>query len=594
MMYERRSSRHPDRRTQCGGRRRPSESDSHKTDPITSPLTSAAPSQAGAEAEAGRDQSAHTREELVQSRESSAHMRESAVVAREEQAHVREDVAHGRETSALLREELATSREQVIHNVQNWRDTQAEHGAKLRLANEQLVIASVQSQIRAEEIEKSKEAMAHLASHDFLTNLPNRVQLHDRITQAIAYANRHSMKLAILFLDLDRFKAVNDTLGHAVGDQLLQAVAQRLKSTIRGSDTVSRHGGDEFILVMSEVNDLAALAVNVKKIHDIVTAPYLVAGHDLEVGATIGISVFPENGKDADTLIRNADAAMYEAKNSGRNHFQFFRQEMRIRDAERRLLESSLFRALDQQQFVLFYQAQIDLESGTISGAEALLRWEHPDKGLLLPASFIGTAEDCGAIVPMGRWALHEACTQAQAWLDAGLPFHVMSVNISALEFENEDFVKNVRSVLQETGLAPLHLELELTETVLMKSIESTVLILNELRLMGVRIAIDDFGTGYSSLSYLKQLPVDTMKIDQSFIRDISDDSDQILINAVVGLGKSLRHHVVVEGVETSQQIAFLRQHDCPTVQGFYLHVPMAADEFAIVLAQGVPPHQLN
>jgi diguanylate cyclase len=524
----------------------------------------------------------------------SIQQREEANLAREEGVHAREDATRTREAQALQREGLATLREQEIHEGWASKAAMLDRSIKLRQANEQLVIAAVQLQIATEEIEKSKAEMTHLANHDFLTDLPNRMQLFDRIAQAIALAKRHHAKLAVLFLDLDRFKLVNDTFGHAIGDQLLQSVAHRLKSAIRSSDTVSRQGGDEFVLLLSEVSQEEILALKIENIHRIITAPYCVAGNDLDIGATIGVSIFPADGEDAETLIRNADAAMYYAKENGRNHFQFFRQEMRAIEVERQTIEVSLYQAIEQQQFVLFYQAQVNLESSAITGVEALIRWQQPERGLLLPASFIPFAEESGAIVPIGCWVLREACRQAQSWVEAGLAFNVIAVNISAREFENDQFLGNVRSVLRETGLAPDRLELELTETVLMKSIECTAKTLHDLRSMGVRISIDDFGTGYSSLSYLKRFPVDTMKIDQTFVRDIAPGADDILLNAIIGIGKSLHHHVIVEGVETAAQIAFLRENQCASVQGFYVNMPMRAEEFTSILEQGVLPNVLH
>jgi diguanylate cyclase len=532
--------------------------------------------------------------DAIARREQSAELRENASLAREEGVHMREDAAHGREVQALQREDAATEREQEIGKAQLLDQAQEDFNLKLRKANEHLIIAAIQSQILAEELERSKAAMTHLALHDFLTDLPNRAQLYDRIDQAIALARRHRTQLALLFMDLDRFKAVNDTLGHVIGDQLLQAVAQRLKSAMRHSDTVSRQGGDEFVLLLSEVSQEKKLVRHIEKLHRIVTAPYCIAGHDLQIGATIGISMFPQHGEDSETLIRHADDAMYYAKENGRNQYQFFNHEMRARETERRNFEASLYQALDQRQFVLFYQAQVDLESGIITGAEALIRWRHPSRGLLLPAWFVPVAEECGAIVPIDRWVLREACRQARTWLDAGIRLNVIAVNVSAHEFESDDFAEQVSSVLQETGLAPDRLELELTETILMKSIESTAATLHVLRSLGVRISIDDFGTGYSSLSYLKRFPVDTMKIDQSFVRDILTGDDEILLNAIIGIGKVLGHQVIAEGVETAKQLAYLRENHCTAVQGFYLNRPMIADEFATVLKHGVPRHILN
>ncbi len=526
-----------------------------------------------------------TVKDAISSGVKSTRLRENAVLAREEEVHGREGSARGRETKVLRREEWATSREEEIRNKRGSIKGQEDHNLQLRKVNEQLVVASVQLQIATEEIEKSNAKMTHLAHHDFLTDLPNRVQLYDRITQAIALAKRHRGKLAVLFLDLDRFKIINDSLGHTIGDKLLQAVAQRLKSAIRSTDTVSRQGGDEFVLLLAEVGRDDILALTIEKIHKLVTAPYTIGGHVLELGATIGISIFPKDGEGTQTLIRNADTAMYHAKENGRNKYQFFNEEMRARKIERQGVEVNLSKALERRQFVLFYQAQINLESGAITGAEALIRWRHPSKGLLLPAWFVPIAEECGAIVPIGRWVLSEACRQTQSWLDAGLVLSAISVNVSASEFENDEFLANVRAVLQETGLAADHLELELTETVLMKNIECTVVTLNALRSMGVRISIDDFGTGYSSLSYLKRFPVDTIKIDQSFIRDISIGNDDILVNAVIGLGKSLHHQVIAEGVETAQQLAFLRENHCMAAQGFYFGAPMMAEDFAKFLS---------
>lgn len=465
---------------------------------------------------------------------------------------------------------------------------QGERNLQLMQVNEQLVITSVQLQRANEAIEASNAKLNHLVQHDFLTDLPNRIQLYDRIAMALAFAKRYRTKLVMLFLDLDRFKIINDSLGHAIGDQLLQSVAQRLTSAIRSSDTVSRQGGDEFVLLLSDL-DQDAILLTIEKIHKIVTAPYCIAGHDLRIGATIGISIFPKDGEDGETLLRHADAAMYYAKENGRNKYQFFTEDMQTRELELRDLEMGLYQALDKQQFVLFYQAQLDLESGVITGAEALLRWRHPGRGLLLPTQFVPVAEASGAIVAIGRWVLREACRQAQAWIDAGLTLNVIAVNISVQEFGYGDFLENVRTVLQETGLAPARLELELTETVLMKNFEGTIEILAALRSMGVRISIDDFGTGYSSLSYLQRFLVNTMKIDQSFVRDLLSADDSVLLTAIIGLGKNLSYQVVAEGVETPKQLAFLREHHCAVVQGFYVNVPMIADEFAILLKQGVP-----
>ena len=487
-----------------------------------------------------------------------------------------------------LSADAADLREQ-IHDEHIWQMAQQENrNEQLSQANEQLVIASVKLQVAAEEIEKSKAEMTHLAHHDFLTKLPNRMQLLDRLAQSIALNRRHHAKLAVLFLDLDRFKLVNDSLGHEVGDQLLQMVAQRLQTTIRSSDTVSRLGGDEFVLLLSEVTHKDALIPKIEHIREVIAAPYHIAGHEINISATIGISLFPQDGEDAKGLMRNADAAMYDAKESGRNRYQFFLPEMRTKIMERQAVEESLLQALIEKEFVLHYQAQVNLETRVITGVEALIRWHHPIRGLLLPRWFIPIAEEAGTITQIGRWVLRQACQQAQSWLDDGLNFDVMAVNISAREFESEGFLDHIRLVLKETGLAPDRLELELTETVLMKSIESAAATFNTLRSMGVRISIDDFGTGYSSLSYLKRFPVDAIKIDQSFIRDMSASDDDVLVKAIIGIGKNLRLQVIAEGVETRQQLDFLRANGCVLAQGFYLQSPMPAEEFEAVLRDGI------
>ena len=520
-------------------------------------------------------------------------MRENAVLARELEVKTREDDVQDKEANVLIREDLAAFDASPDHETAAPDIGQEERNATLQLANEQLVITAIRLQMETAESEKITSEMIKLARYDFLTSLPNRVQLYDRIDQSIAVAKRHPAKLAILFLDLDRFKIVNDTYGHAIGDKLLQSVADRLKSSVRNTDTVSRLGGDEFVLLISEVNEDEALELKVEKILAVVSAPYSFAGHDLHVGATIGISIFPQDGEDSATLIRNADTAMYFGKKSGRNNYQFYVREMGAEDTERKNLEVSLEQALKKKEFVLFYQAQFDLESGQISGAEALIRWLHPTKGILLPSEFMPIAESSGAIIQIGRWTLREACEQAMRWHTADLSFNTIAVNISALEFEDEHFLQNVLLVLRETGLPPKNLELELTETVLMKSVDATTLTLNKLRAAGVSISIDDFGTGYSSLSYLKQFPVDTMKIDQSFVRDISTSKDDILLNAVIGIGKSLRHRVIAEGVETATQLAFLRENHCTAAQGFYLSEPMAGEDFFIFLKAGVALHAI-
>ncbi len=528
-----------------------------------------------------REKSVVAGEEAVLSREKSASVREDVAYSREETADLREDAAQIREKEILLRECAVASREESAPELKILKVELDDQIHKLQQANEHLAIASTHSRELAEEIQKAKVKMAHLAFHDILTDLPNRLQLNKRLTREIASAMRHKTKFALLFIDLDRFKNINDSLGHTIGDQLLQLVAQRLSTAIRSTDTLSRQGGDEFMILLTGIDEEHAVAHQAEKIHKILTLPYTIEEHDLHIGASIGISMCPDDGENAEMIIKHADAAMYFAKQSGRNKYQFFRQEMNDRVVEQQSLETNLHSALENQEFELYYQAQIELQTGSLVGAEALIRWHHPDKGLLLPGFFMPTAEECGAILPIGRWVLREACRQAQFWLDAGLEFQIIAVNISTLEFERDDFLEHVRSVLHDTRLAPYHLELEVTETVLMKNVEATMVKLQALRATGVRISIDDFGTGYSSLSYLKQFPIDTLKIDQSFVRDIRrNDNDDILVDTIIGIGKNFKYHIIAEGIETPEQLTFLRDHQCTGGQGYYLNSPMQAEEF--------------
>jgi diguanylate cyclase (GGDEF)-like protein/PAS domain S-box-containing protein len=426
--------------------------------------------------------------------------------------------------------------------------------------------------------------MTHSAEHDFLTGLPNRMLLNDRISQAIVLASRHNKHVAVLFLDLDGFKHINDSLGHPVGDKLLQSIATRLVDCVRASDTVSRQGGDEFVVLLSEVELSEDAAITARRMLHAVSRPHSVDQHDLHVTTSIGVSVYPEDGLDAETLIKNADTAMYQAKESGRQSFQFFKPAMNARAVERQSIEEGLRRALERQEFVLYYQPKVDLMTGAITGAEALIRWIHPTRGLIPPMDFIPIAEDCGLILLIGAWALREACAQSRAWTKAGLPTVTMAVNVSAIEFRDKNFLNRLFEVINETGLDPRLLELELTESVLMKHAASTAVILQSLREAGIRLAIDDFGTGYSSLSYLRKFPVDAVKIDQTFIRQISADDDTTIVKAVIGMARGLKLRVIAEGVETPQELAFLRAYRCDEAQGYYFSRPVPARQFAMML----------
>ena len=444
---------------------------------------------------------------------------------------------------------------------------------------------------QAEEALRSSEArQTHSAQHDFLTGLPNRTLLNDRVLQAISLATRHHKLIAVLFLDLDGFKHINDSLGHSIGDRLLQSIAKRLVDCVRSSDTVSRQGGDEFVVLLSEVALPEDAAITARRMLQAVSEPHSIGQHDLHVDTSIGVSIYPDDGSDAETLIKNADTAMYQAKENGRHSYKFFQPVMNVRAVERQSIEENLRRALERQEFSLHYQPKIDLRTGEISGAEALIRWTHPVHGPVPPSKFIPVAEDCGLILQIGNWVLREACKQARSWLDAGLSVGTMAVNISAIQFRDENFLDGVFRVLETTGLDAKCLELELTESVLMKRAESSEKILQTLRARGVQLAVDDFGTGYSSLSYLRKFPIDALKIDQSFIRQITTTpAEATLVTAVISMGKSLNLRVVAEGVETHDELLFLQAHECDEAQGYYFSRPVPAEQFAKLLKLGIP-----
>jgi len=431
--------------------------------------------------------------------------------------------------------------------------------------------------------------MTHSAQHDAVTNLPNRLLLSDRISQSISLARRQRKHLAIIFLDLDRFKYINDSLGHATGDKLLQFVSKRLLGGVRGSDTVSRMGGDEFVILLSEIAYPEDAARSARKLLDLLSVPHFIEGNDLQIDGSIGISVYPEDGEDAETLIKNADTAMYHAKENGRNNFQFFKAGMNLKSVERQSLEGNMRHAVDREEFLLHYQPKVNLDTGEITGVEALIRWQQPDRGLVPPSQFVPIAEECGLIIQIGRWVLREACRQGRAWQDAGLRPLPIAVNVSAVEFRDKSFVEGVRTTLAETGLEGRYLELELTEGVLMEHAESTAAVLQELKTMGIRLAVDDFGTGYSSLSYLQQFPIDVLKIDQSFVHRITGDPDHSpIVSAIISMGKSLKHLVVAEGIETQEQRGYLQAQRCAEGQGYLFSRPLAAAQFAHLLQMGL------
>jgi diguanylate cyclase (GGDEF)-like protein len=425
----------------------------------------------------------------------------------------------------------------------------------------------------------------HLAQHDALTDLPNRLLLNDRLTQAILLARRNQKQVAVLFVDLDGFKHINDSLGHAVGDKLLQSVAARLSACVRQSDTVSRQGGDEFVVLLSEVGHAKDPAISAGKIIAEVGRAHSIDEARLHVTASIGISTYPESGEDAVTLVKNADAAMYHAKKQGQGNYSFFQKEMNRQAVERQSIEGQLRDALERNELVLYYQPKINLTTGFITSAEALLRWHHPERGLLLPEHFLGIAEDSGLILAIGRWVVRAACRQARTWLDRGLAAVPVAVNISSPEFRSERFFEDVRTALENARVDPSYLELELTETVLMRHVESTVGVLEQFKAIGVRLAVDDFGTGFSSLSYLTRFPIDAVKLDQSFVRNvIANKNDALVVSTVVSMCKSLKHRVIAEGVETAKQSVFLQGTGCDEGQGFYFSRPLAPWAFAKLL----------
>ncbi len=430
--------------------------------------------------------------------------------------------------------------------------------------------------------------MAHMAHHDFLTGLPNRALLTERLEHAMASANRRRKQTAVLFLDLDYFKHINDSLGHGIGDQLLQAVAERLSTCIRATDTLSRQGGDEFVILLADIEQAQDAANVGEKLLAALALPQQIGDHELHVTLSIGISIYPDDGKTAETLMKNADTAMYAAKASGRDNYQFFKAEMNAEAVRHLLIENNLRRALARGEFVLHYQSQIDLISGAMTGTEALVRWLDPDLGLLQPEQFIPIAIECGLIVPIGRWVLREACRQVKAWLDAGLPVVPVAVNVSAAEFRHKNFLAGVASILAETGLAPHYLELELTESSLMSDVEASLSVLRALKAMGLQLAIDNFGTGYSSLSYLRHFPIDTLKIDRSFVCALATseggEGEAAFVGAVIGMGRNLKQRVIAEGVETLEQLTFLRARQCAQGQGFHFSRPLSATEFASLL----------
>jgi diguanylate cyclase (GGDEF)-like protein len=433
---------------------------------------------------------------------------------------------------------------------------------------------------------RAETRASFLATHDDLTALPNRVVFSQSVSEAIKIGRRYDQQSAVMFVDLDRFKIINDTLGHSAGDALLIEIAKRLTQSVRESDLVSRIGGDEFVILLRKISNVEQVTRVARKILTAVVKPLTIHGQECRVTASIGISLFPSDAQDEESLTKNADAAMYAVKEQGRNNFLFHSQEIKTQSIERLMLETSLRHALERNELLLYYQPKQDLSRGSISGVEALLRWHHPDLGLLQPSRFIPLAEETGLIVPIGKWVLETACAQSMAWQRQGLPAIRIAVNLSPRQFADPNLLVDVGAALEKSGMPPELLELEITESMLMQNVEHAVQVLTAIKSLGITLAVDDFGTGYSSMSLVKKFPIDVLKIDRSFVRDIASDSeDKAIADAIIALGRALDLTIVAEGVETAEQEAFLRAHNCDEIQGYLISKPIPADEFAGFLA---------
>lgn len=512
-------------------------------------------------------------------------VREEIAGARESAAGAREDAIHHREDAMITREDKVLSREHNQEVIATRLTLSDEQLSLLRQTNARLVIATIEAHELADQLQAARDQLGYTSQHDALTALPNRVLLQDRLCQAIEVARRHNKQLAVMFLDLDGFKNVNDSLGHGIGDGLLRSVANRLSSCLRNSDTVSRQGGDEFVVLFPDVEHSEDISLFAEKIIAAIAWPHAVGGHEIHISVSIGISIYPDDGVDEETLLKHADIAMYCAKSNGRAGYRVFKPEMQARALEYNQIEAELRAALERQEFILHYQPIVNLSTGHIVGFESLLRWQHPTRGLLLPDIFIPVAEQTGLILPLGRWILREACIQGQLWNASGFAPLIVAVNTSSLEFQSKNFLGYVETTLTESGLNPKLLELEITETVLMTNTESNRTVLSALAGMGIKLALDDFGTGYSSLRYLHQYPTYAIKIDQSFVSNMVENKESHeIVNAIIRLGINLKKRTIAEGIETAEQQTLLINMHCDEGQGYYFSRPLAAEQFDLLL----------
>jgi diguanylate cyclase (GGDEF)-like protein len=560
----------------------------------------------------GREKSVTQKKEAVSLREDAAHSRENTAYHREKTATQREQVIHSadtgqktREDSVKQRETAADSREDTLHHRESTATLREQinrtmnvgqiasdqHLIMMRQANAQLVVSSIEAHKQIEQIETAKNKLHYLAHHDALTGLPNRTLLQDRLNQAIETARRQGRRFAVLFMDLDRFKHINDSLGHAVGDQLLQSVSQCLKGCIRHSDTISRYGGDEFVVLLAHIRqaeDAALIAQNMLKA---LMVPHHIDQNEVNISVSIGIGIYPDDGQDAEALLKNADIAMYHAKENGRNDYKFFETEMSERAVQRHSIETCLRLGLEQLEFLLHYQPRINLQSQKIVGAEALIRWQHPEWGLVPSSQFMPIAEESGLILPIGRWVLRETCRQARFWQESGLRPIIVSVNISALELNAPDFLENVRATLEETKLEPQYLEMEFTEHVILRNAAYTDSVLESLAKLDIKLTIDDFGIGYSGLNFLRRSSIHALKIDRSFVkRMVTSADDAAIVSTVINMGKNLNLRIIAAGVETAEQYSFLVAQQCGEGQGYFFGRPMEAEAFAAIRQSDVLP----